>query len=100
MNNILEVDSVILNFGDKRVLSDVYLKCSTGDVVGILGQNGSGKTTLLRIIFGELETNKKSVRINGQVISESYKSDGLKKISPTVQFLITFNFSKAVIQKF
>jgi ABC-type multidrug transport system ATPase subunit len=86
MNHILEVDSVILNFGDKRVLSDVYLKCCTGEVVGILGRNGSGKTTLLRIIFGELETTNKSIRINGQVISEPYKSDGLLKFLPQFNF--------------
>lgn len=88
MNNILEVDSVILNFGDKRVLSNVYLKCSTGEVTGILGRNGSGKTTLLRIIFGELETPNKSIRINGQVISEPYKSDGLVKFLPQFNFLL------------
>ena len=74
MNHILEVDSVILNFGDKRILSNVYLKCSTAEIVGILGRNGSGKTTLLRIIFGELETTNKSIRINGKVINEPYKS--------------------------
>jgi ABC-type multidrug transport system ATPase subunit len=88
MNHILEVDSVILNFGDKRVLTNVYLKCSTGEVVGILGRNGSGKTTLLRIIFGELETNNKSVRINGQVICEPYKSEGLIKFLPQFNFLL------------
>jgi ABC-type multidrug transport system ATPase subunit len=34
-------------------LSDVYLKCETNDIIGLLGRNGSGKSTLLKIIFGE-----------------------------------------------
>lgn len=100
MNNILEVDGVILNFGDKRVLSDVYLKCSTGEVVGILGRNGSGKTTLLRIIFGELETTNKSIRINGQVISEPYKSAGLLKFLPQFNFLLPTISVKQLFKNF
>ncbi|HSM48714.1 MAG TPA: ATP-binding cassette domain-containing protein [Draconibacterium sp.] len=100
MNHILEVDSVILNFGDKRVLSNVYLKCSTGEVVGILGRNGSGKTTLLRIIFGELETNNKSVRINGKVISEPYKSEGLIKFLPQFNFLLPTISVKQLFKSF
>jgi ABC-type multidrug transport system ATPase subunit len=88
MNNILEVDSVIMNFADKRVLSNVYLKCKTGETVGILGRNGSGKTTLLRIIFGELETPDKSIRINGKVIYEPYKIAGLIKFLPQFNFML------------
>ena len=88
MNNILEVDIVIMNFADKRVLSNVYLKCETGEVVGILGRNGSGKTTLLRIIFGELETPDKSIRINGKVIYEPYKIKGLIKFLPQFNFML------------
>lgn len=100
MNHILEVDSVILNFGDKRVLSNVYLKCSTAEVVGILGRNGSGKTTLLRIIFGELESINKSVRINGEVISEPYKSDGLIKFLPQFNFLLPTISVKQLFKSF
>jgi ABC-type transporter Mla maintaining outer membrane lipid asymmetry ATPase subunit MlaF len=51
MNHILEVDSVILNFGDKRVLSNVYLKCSTGEVVGILGRKRIGKNDTAQNYF-------------------------------------------------
>jgi len=100
MNNILEIDSVILSFGEKRVLSDIYLKCSTGEVVGILGRNGSGKTTLLRIIFGELETNNKSIRINSQVISEPYKTVGLIKFLPQFNFLLSATTVKQLFNSF
>ncbi len=100
MNNILEIDSVILNFGDKRVLSDVYLKCISGEVVGILGRNGSGKTTLLRIIFGELGTTNKSIRINGRVIDEPYKSLGLMKFLPQFNFLLPTISVKQLFKSF
>jgi ABC-type multidrug transport system ATPase subunit len=88
MKNILEIDSVIVNFGDNRVLSDIYLYCNSGEVIGLLGRNGSGKTTLLRVIFGELETTDKSIRINGQVINEPYKNVGLVRYLPQFNFVL------------
>ena len=65
--HILEVDSFQKYFGDKLVVSDVYLKCETNDIIGLLGRNGSGKSTLLKIIFGIVNANNKSVRIDGIV---------------------------------
>jgi ABC-type cobalamin/Fe3+-siderophores transport system ATPase subunit len=32
----------------QSILSDVYLKCETNDIIGLLGRNGSGKSTLLK----------------------------------------------------
>lgn len=48
-------------------MSDVYLKCETTDIIGLLGRNGSGKSTLLKIIFGIESADFKFVRIDGTV---------------------------------
>ena len=77
MKHILEVDSVTLNFGQRRVLSDVYLKCETGKVTGILGRNGSGKTCLMNIICGSLKGENQSVRINNIHRENLYKHQGI-----------------------
>lgn len=66
-SHTLEVDSVQKHFGDKNVISDVWLKCETGDIIGLLGRNGSGKSTLLKIIFGIVEADNKFIRIDGIV---------------------------------
>ena len=63
----LEIDSVHKKFGHQSIISDVYLKCETGDIIGILGRNGSGKSTLLKIIFGIVPADFKFIRINGVV---------------------------------
>lgn len=65
--HLLEIDSVQKSFDNKNILSDVYLKCETNDVIGLLGRNGSGKSTLLKIIFGIESANFKFVRIDGCV---------------------------------
>ena len=33
---LLEIDSVIKNFGTRQLLSDVYLRINTGDVIGLV----------------------------------------------------------------
>ena len=65
--HLLEIDSIQKNFGHQSIVSDVYLKCETGDIIGILGRNGCGKSTLLKIIFGVVSADFKFVRIDGEV---------------------------------
>jgi ABC-type lipopolysaccharide export system ATPase subunit len=77
MSNILEVDSIRKSFGLNQVLTDVYLKCLPGDIIGLLGRNGTGKSTLLKIIFGTLFTDYKYIRINDSVLDQPYKTKNL-----------------------
>jgi ABC-type lipopolysaccharide export system ATPase subunit len=69
----LEIDSVNKTFGEKKVLSDVFLKCEIGDIIGVFGKNGSGKSTLLKIIFGTLNAENKFIRLNNRVLNQPFK---------------------------
>ena len=57
--DILKVDSIIKSFDNRQILTDIYLQCSTGDIIGLFGRNGIGKSTFLKIIFGTLSANNK-----------------------------------------
>lgn len=95
--NVLEVDSVQKQFEGKIILSDVYLKCETTDIIGLLGRNGSGKSTLLKIIFGIVSADFKFVRIDGMVKAKT--SDLLNEISylPQDNFIPNvFSVKKAI----
>lgn len=63
--HILEVDGIQKNFRDKLVLSNIYLRCETTEIIGLQGRNGCGKSTLLKIIFGIESALNKSIRIDG-----------------------------------
>lgn len=82
----LEVDSVIMRYGEHTVLSDVYLKCNVGDIIGIFGRNGSGKTTLFNIIYGTCTAENSFVRIDGEVISRGAFRGGLVGYLPQNDF--------------
>jgi lipopolysaccharide export system ATP-binding protein len=77
MESLLEVDSVIKSFGQRRVLTDIYLHCRHGDIIGILGRNGSGKSTFLKILFGTLMADNRFIRINSEMYSKPYLGKGL-----------------------
>jgi len=75
----LHVDSVIKSFGARQILTDIFLTCHAGEIVGLLGRNGSGKSTLLKIIFGSLPADAKFVKVGDKIINNL--QDGRKHIN-------------------
>ncbi|MGE0078138.1 MAG: ATP-binding cassette domain-containing protein [Bacteroidales bacterium] len=92
----LHIDSVIKSFGEKLVLSDVYLSCQKGEIVGLLGRNGSGKSTLLKIIFGSLKADRKFIKVDDKI------AKGINTINylPQNNFLPNHITVKAIINLF
>jgi ABC-type multidrug transport system ATPase subunit len=85
-SHILEIDSVKKSFGEKIILSDVYLQCETNDIVGLLGRNGSGKSTFLKIIFGVTPADFKFVRVDGVMKTKT------KELMNEISYLSQDNF--------
>lgn len=88
MKHILEIDSVLKSFGEYQLLTDVYLKLETDDIVGLFGRNGTGKTVLMRIIFGTMHADRKFIRLNEKkVLQKPYMYPGLISYLPQHSFL-------------
>lgn len=49
------------------LIEDFSFKIQRGDRVGIIGNNGVGKSTLLRILLGELEPDKGTVKLGSNL---------------------------------
>jgi len=67
-------------------LSDIYLKCETGKITGLLGRNGQGKSCLMKIIFGSLKCEK-SVRIDKFSQYSRYKKPEILLYLPQFNFI-------------
>lgn len=83
----LHVDSVSKSFGVNQVLTDIFISCKPGDIIGLLGRNGGGKSTLLKIVFGALKADNKFVRIDGKMVSGLCESKGMIAYLPQNNFL-------------
>lgn len=83
----LFVDSVIKNFGIKQIVTDVFVSCKEGEIIGLLGRNGAGKSTLLKIIFGSLVADRKYVRVDNKLIKGLYDNRNMVNYLPQDNFL-------------
>lgn len=65
------LDGVGFTFGrSAEVLSDVNLRISWGECIGIVGPSGSGKSTLFDIMIGLLPPTRGSFRVDGRDVGE------------------------------
>jgi len=62
---MLEMRSVSSGYDGARVLQDVSLSLSTGEIVCILGRNGAGKTTMMKTIMGLIRADKGQILFHG-----------------------------------
>ena len=66
----IEVTNLIKDFGKKRVVNDLGLSISAGEIVGLLGPNGAGKTTTFYIILGLIEATSGDILLNDASIHD------------------------------
>ncbi|MGB4860084.1 MAG: ATP-binding cassette domain-containing protein, partial [Dokdonella sp.] len=52
--NLLAASHIGYRLRDRRLVHDIDMVVSRGEVLGLLGVNGAGKTTTLRMIAGVL----------------------------------------------
>jgi len=83
----LHVDSVNKSYRGKIVLSDIYLSCKPGEIVGLLGRNGSGKSTLLKIIFGSVIAENRFIRIDSERVSKPFENFNKIRYLPQDSYL-------------
>ncbi|MFD0668075.1 LPS export ABC transporter ATP-binding protein [Ramlibacter sp. MAHUQ-53] len=56
------------SYGSRKVVKDVSLGVSKGEVVGLLGPNGAGKTTSFYMIVGLVRADGGTITIDGQSV--------------------------------
>lgn len=76
----IKIEQLTFSYGGfKEVLSDINLKISEGETIGIIGENGAGKSTLLKLIIGLLSDYTGKIEIDGTEVKKSTLSDIRKK---------------------
>jgi lipopolysaccharide export system ATP-binding protein len=68
--SLLTAERLDKSFGGRRVLRDVSVRISAGEVVGLLGPNGAGKTTTFYMIVGLVRPDAGRVALNGVDVTD------------------------------
>ncbi|GAA0558550.1 ABC transporter ATP-binding protein [Halomonas salifodinae] len=69
MDASVELDRVVMRFGDFTAIEETSLAIASGEFFSFLGPSGCGKTTLLNIVSGFLTPSAGEVRIGGEAMA-------------------------------
>src|SRR5690349_5772162 len=65
--NVVDFEGLTKGFGDNLLIDDLTFKLPPGGIVGVIGPNGAGKTTLFRMIAGQEQPDKGTIKIGESV---------------------------------
>lgn len=79
---LLSMQGIQKDFMENRVLEDINLDLSPGEILGLVGENGAGKSTLMNILFGmpviqQTGGYKGKILIEGEEVRFSTPNDAL-----------------------
>jgi lipopolysaccharide export system ATP-binding protein len=69
MGIVLSAKNLEKNYGIRKVVQDVSIEVSQGEIVGLLGPNGAGKTTTFYMTVGFVTPNSGQVFLNDEDIT-------------------------------
>ncbi|QNQ62951.1 energy-dependent translational throttle protein EttA [Brucella sp. 6810] len=78
---VIEVENLSKGFGDRLLIDDLSFKLPAGGIVGVIGPNGAGKSTLFKMLTGQEQPDKGSVRI-GDTVHLSYVDQSRDALDP------------------
>ncbi len=93
--DVVDVEDVRLERGEKVLLDHATWRLGPGDRVGLVGVNGAGKTSVLRLLAGDLEPSAGRVR-RGRTVSLEQLSQSLDELDPEERVLETVENIKRV----
>ncbi len=64
---VVEATNISKAFGDRLLIDDLTFRLPPGGIVGVIGPNGAGKTTLFRLITGEEQPDRGTIRVGSTV---------------------------------
>jgi phospholipid/cholesterol/gamma-HCH transport system ATP-binding protein len=68
--DLVEISDLHFAYGELQIFRGLSLRIPRAKVVAILGGSGTGKSTLLKLIGGQLEPERGSIRVAGKVVHE------------------------------
>ncbi|MGM9530476.1 methionine ABC transporter ATP-binding protein [Intestinibacter sp.] len=72
---MIKIQNLNKYYGDTKVLKDVNMEISEGEIFGIIGHSGAGKSTLLRCINGLENYQEGSLTVQGKEVKNLNEKD-------------------------
>ncbi|QYG93998.1 ABC-F family ATP-binding cassette domain-containing protein [Iamia sp. SCSIO 61187] len=98
---MLTVNGLRVDVGGTILLDGITFSVRAGDKVGIVGRNGAGKTTMLKILGGDAEPSRGTVRREGGVgyLPQDPRLDGVPDSRTGLEHVLSGRgFDEAVVR--
>lgn len=97
---MIEVKNLSYTVGSKKILHDISLKATPGQLLAIIGPNGAGKSTLLKLLCKEIKSPKGTIFIHQKDIRDyTFKELALSRsvLSQSNEVSINFKVEEMVM---
>jgi ABC-type sugar transport system ATPase subunit len=74
---VLEVRSVVKNYGSTRALQGADLVLRAGRIHALMGENGAGKSTLVKILVGATAPSAGTITLHGRTVKFAGVADAI-----------------------
>ncbi len=64
---VIDAKSISKSYDDRPIVSDLTLRITRGDRLGIVGPNGAGKTTLINLLTGQINPDSGNVTLGANL---------------------------------
>lgn len=81
MDEAVTANGLTISLGGRKVLEEITIKVSCGEMTGVIGPNGAGKTTLLRALLGLVPLAAGELTVLGA------SGAGLKAVRPQIGYM-------------
>ncbi len=78
---VAEAKGISKAYDDKLLIEDLSFSIPRGSIVGVIGPNGAGKSTLFKMITGEVQPDKGSIRL-GDTVKLAYVDQARGGVDP------------------
>jgi iron complex transport system ATP-binding protein len=82
---MLEIRSLSVGYGERRVLHNLNLDLPSGQILGVIGPNGAGKSTLIRTLSGILTPQTGQVHVAGRALVQLSHAERARLIAVVPQ---------------
>lgn len=86
---MLNIQHIIVGYGQRTVLEDFSLELTIGKMIGILGPNGAGKSTLIKSILGLVPLRQGEILFNQQAITRNLRQNAFAYVPQSSDLDIT-----------
>ncbi|RCK69507.1 ABC transporter ATP-binding protein [Desertihabitans brevis] len=92
--DVFDLHSVRVSVGDRVLLDDLSWSIGPGQRIGLVGVNGAGKSTLLRLLAGEVEPDRGTVK-RGRTLQLAHLTQDVVPVDPADRVLESVNRIRA-----